>query len=260
MHTIEARGGVEGSTIRSTIATIECNTCSKARRAWEKIYPDEEPGGFFVAKVDVSEIPFSKVQAALRTFERELLAQGDGIYSIDCTQDFSGTLDREALVAFLRDARGFGDKKTFVEAMGETTPTILDNTDSVGKNCCTWIGETDNGSTARWKLYNKVVSNFEAGEVRSQFGGHLAEYADCPNQHLRQTFLHPDVQARGCTRAEISMYGCEIENILAGNVVQDVVQEVLDLVSKEDEQHQQQNQGLFVVQPPQSSGRTSQPT
>ena len=46
VHTIETRGGVEGSTIRSTIDKIECDTYSKARKAWEKIYTDEEqPAG-----------------------------------------------------------------------------------------------------------------------------------------------------------------------------------------------------------------------
>ena len=35
--------------------------------------------------------------------------------------------------------------------------------------------------------------------------GHLADYVDCPNDHLRRTFLHPDVQARGCTRIELSV-------------------------------------------------------
>ena len=56
------------------------------------------------------------------------------------------------------------------------------------------------------KVYNKIVSNFEAGEVREQFGGHLADYVDCPNERLRKTFLHPEVQSRGCTRIEISLY------------------------------------------------------
>ena len=241
VHTIAARNDVEGSTIRATIARIESDTYCKARKAWKKIYPEEEPAGFFVAKVDVSEIPLEELQEGLPAFERLLLAHGNGIYSIDCTQDFSGTLDRKALVSFLQEEQGFQYKGSFAAAIGEETPTILDNTDSVGNNCCTWIGTTNNGGTARNKIYNKIVSNFEAGEVRSQFGGHLAEYADCPNQHLRRTFLHPDVQARGCTRLETTLYACDIENIPVGNVLQ----EVLALVSKPAE-----TEGLFVVQPP----------
>ena len=51
-----------------------------------------------------------------------------------------------------------------VSAFNEDTPTILENTSSVGNNVCTWIS-TENGKTIRVKLYNKIVSNFEAGEV-----------------------------------------------------------------------------------------------
>ena len=53
----------------------------------------------------------------------------------------------------------------------------------------------------------------EAGEVREPVGGHLADYVDCPNKHLRETFLHPDVQKRGCTRIEVSLYACNEDDL-----------------------------------------------
>ena len=111
----------------------------------------------------------------------------------------------------------------------------------------TWISATEEGHTTRTKIYNKVVSNFEAGEIREPVGGHLAEYADCPNQHLRQTFLHPDVQARGCTRIEVSLYGCP-QNQLSSKKATDCIEEVLEQVSIEEEDEEEY--GLFVVQPP----------
>ena len=123
VHTIADRNNVKGSTIRATIARIESDTYSKARKAWERIFPAEEPAGFFIAKVDVSEIPLDELQEALPTFERLLLAQGNGIYSIDCIQDFSGTLDQEALVSFLRKEQGFRDKGSFATTIGEETLT-----------------------------------------------------------------------------------------------------------------------------------------
>ncbi|MEW8688307.1 MAG: hypothetical protein AB2556_21050 [Candidatus Thiodiazotropha sp.] len=46
-------------------------------------------------KVDVSEVPIDELQASLPAFERQLLAHGYGLYSIDYTQGFSGVLDRE---------------------------------------------------------------------------------------------------------------------------------------------------------------------
>ena len=96
----------------------------------------------------------------------------------------------------------------FCAAIGANEQTILENTDSVGEHVCTWISTTAEGRTARTKIYNKVVSNFEAGEIHEPGGGHLADYADCPNQRLLQTFPHSDVQARGCTRIEVSLYTC----------------------------------------------------
>ena len=101
------------------------------------------------------------------------------------------------------------------------------------------------GYTVRTKAYNKVVSNFEAGEIRKPIGGHLADYVDCPNEHLRRTFLHPDVQARGCTRIEVSLYACRGGD-LSANTATEVVAEALALVSPSD---LQEEQGLFVVQP-----------
>lgn len=81
-----------------------------------------------------------------------------------------------------------------MDAIGETTRTILYNKDSVRKHVCAWAGTTKDGDTVRTKLYNKIISNFEAGEVSDPVGGHFAECADCPNQHLWRTFLHPGVR------------------------------------------------------------------
>ena len=151
-----------------------------------------------MAKVDVSEIPIDELQSSLSAFERQLLANGYGIYSIDYTQDFSGVLDRERLVRYLC-FEGFHSQGDFVSAIQAKNPTILDNTDSVGKHVCTWVCRNEKGNTVRTKIYNKIVSNMEA--------------VDCPNEHLRKTFLHPDVQKRGCTRIEVSLYACNGDDL-----------------------------------------------
>ena len=89
--------------------------------------------------------------------------KGDAIFQIDVTQEFSSTLDRKALLEHLDNStdfafQGFG----FPEASG----TILDNTASVGEQVCTWIQTTDSGYTTKTKLPNKIVYQFEAGEVQ----------------------------------------------------------------------------------------------
>ena len=57
--------------------------------------------------------------------------------------------------------QGFG----FPEVRG----TILDNTASFGEQVCTWMWTTDSGYTTRIKLSNKIVYQFEAGEVQDPF-------------------------------------------------------------------------------------------
>ena len=123
-----------------------------------------------MAKIDVSEIPIDELQSSLPAFERQLLANGYGIYSIDYTQEFSGVLDREGLVQY-PSFEGFHLQGNFVSAIQAKNPTILDNTDSVRKHVCTWVCRNEKGNTVRTKIYNKIVSNMESGEVREPVGG-----------------------------------------------------------------------------------------
>ena len=191
----------------------------------------------FVVKIDVSEIEITHLQERLSTLARLLESCGDSMYEIDYTQDFSGMVDRNALVSHLL-ANGFKRQES---GRHSDKATILDNTSSVGDHVCTWI-HTARGYTARTKIYNKAVSQFEAGEVKVTFGGHLADYVDCPNQHMRRTFEHPAVQARGCTRIEVSFYGSES---LSARTGEELVAAALEEVQVENEEN-----GLFVVQPP----------
>ena len=131
-------------------------------------------------------------------------------------------------------------------AISDSTATILDNTNSVGNHVCTYICKTTHGKTIRAKLYNKVVSNFEAGEVLETFGGHLADYVDCSNKRLRRTFLHPKVQENGCTRIEVSLYACSSGKDISVETGREVVQDVLDAV---------EDSGAFVLQPPKQQWR-----
>ena len=221
---------------------IKYDTDKKAQAKWRELYPDTEPAGLFVAKVDVSEIPMG-LQASLPAFIRLLLAHGYGIYCIDYTQDFSGVLDREMLVDHLCASEGFREQGDLASSMRTDVPTILANTDSVGGYVCTWVHTSKLGTRSDRKAYNKVVSNFEAGEIREPIGDHLADYVDCPNDHLRRTFLHPDIQAWGCTCIEVSLYACR-RGDLSANTAKEVVEEALAPVSPLD------LPGLFVVQLP----------
>lgn len=74
------------------MARIEADTTCRAWHKWHELYPENQPSGLFVAKVDVSKIQMSELKAA---FERQLFAHGYGLYIIDYIQDFSCVLDRE---------------------------------------------------------------------------------------------------------------------------------------------------------------------
>ena len=83
VHTLATRDIAEGGAIRATVSRIEYDTDKKAQAKWLELYPDTEPAGLFVAKVDVSEIPMDELQASLPALESLLLAHGYGIYCID---------------------------------------------------------------------------------------------------------------------------------------------------------------------------------
>ena len=224
--------------ICKTIERIERDTGNKTIDQWKHLR-GEDPDACVVAKIDVSEISIDKLHQHMEQFQKYLFACGYGLYCIDYTQDFSGTLDRNKLVQHLVDSCGMREQGDLCNAMDQDAPTILANTESVGNNVCTWVQTNSYGKTVRAKIYNKIVSNFEAGEVREPFGGHLADYADCSNEHLRKTFVHPDVQARGCTRVEVSLYACRIGEDLSQGFGQETISEVL----------QQVEGNRFVVQP-----------
>ena len=73
-------------------------------------------------------------------------------------------------------SEGFHEQGDLASAMRTDEPKILANTDSFGGHVCTWVRTSKAGYTVRTKVYNKVVSNLEAGEIREPIGGHLADW------------------------------------------------------------------------------------
>ena len=217
---------------------------------WHRIQPESTIAAYFVAKCDVSELPMQELQKGLPGFCRRLLSNGFGLYQIDYTRDFAGTLDRPALVAHLVE-QGFrqqGDQPT-----QNDSGCILDNTTSVGNHVCTFV-QTKNDRTIATTFYNKIVSQIEAGDVRKGFEGHAAHLLESTNQHLRRTLAHPEDLAKGCTRLEVSVYGCGNED-LSETAAEEFLGEALALsipcqvAACAAEGHQKcAAAGLFVVQ------------
>ena len=224
-------------TIEKTIQSIEKN--SDVRRKWKEYNNGEEPEGAFVVKIDVSNVPLRKLQDSLSHLETKLLGIGYSIYCVDYTQDYSGTMSREKLVSHFLSRKDFQMQKEANSGLAKYT--ILDNTDSVGRNVLTYIHEDEEtGNLQRVKFYNKIVSNFEAGEVRSSTGGHLADYVFSSNERLRKVFATKDVQERGITRLEVSVY--RKHACISGDIGSTILQRTLDMVSSID-------CPLFAIQP-----------
>ena len=231
-----------GGKICETIQAIEAGSGGKLEREWRAQHGGADPIAYFVAKLDVSELPIAVLHAGLQQFQQLLSANCMGLYQLDYTQDLSGTLDRPELVQHLEEAHHF-------YRQGERPPEnpqgcILDNTGSVGDHVCTFV-QTIGGRTTATKLYNKFVSQIEAGDVRGQFGGHMSGVVASTNDHLRQTLAHPDVLARGCTRVEISIYGCSVEELSPARA-DNMLARALQLATPEGDGA---DTGLFVVQP-----------
>ena len=234
MHTV-ALGKRSVGTIESTILAIEKG--SDVRQKWKEYNSGKEPVSAFVVKVDVSNIPIQKLQDSLSLLETKLLGIGYSIYSVDYMKDFSGTMSREELSDHLCFDPDFG----YQGSGTKYKYTILENTNSVGRNVLSYIyQDEETGNMHRVKFYNKLVSNLEAGEVRSCIGGHLADYVYSSNERLRKLFATKDVQERGVTRLEVSVYGKQAS--ISSDIGTTILQRTLDMVSSEDTP-------LFYIQP-----------
>ena len=233
VHTVRLGSGGK---ICETIAGIEKDSNGKLERQWRKLYGN--PVAFFLSKLDVSEVPLPQLLGGLPRFQQLLAANCMGLYQLDCTQDFSGTLDRSKLVEHLVENHNFFQQGNIPSE--DSQGCILDNTNSVGNHVCTFC-QTIGGRATTTKFYNKFVSQIEAGDVRSQFGGHMSGVVASTNEHLRQTLAHPDIVSRGCTRVEISIYGCTAEEFSPKNF-EALLEEIVDLATPK-------GPGLFLVVP-----------
>ena len=192
-----------GNTLK-TIRLIERK--KKVYDSWKKRTLQEAKAAF-VAKIDVSNISLLDLQDNIKEMEQNLFVLGFFIFSVDYTQDFSGTINKEELIDYLIEKEGFcreGEDKNLGEE--EDKKIILNNDKSVGKNVLTYL-RIEEEKTFRIKFYNKFVCNLEAGYVRAHFGGHVFDSVCSTSKRLRNLFYNREVRERGVTRIEISVYG-----------------------------------------------------
>ena len=221
----------ENSTIYQTLKNIERRTNKKAFSGYANYYECKNPVGVIKYKINTSRLPLKKVLSNLNKLEKRLNALGAGLMSIDYTRDLSGVLEKKRMVehflkiGFVEQSNSEEEESqkyyivnefTFFKTWDEKTIKndeekpkikILDTDTTCGRNTFKYIRNTGSVCCVV-KYYNKIVSNFEAGDVQKKIGTHLAEYAFTHScDHLEKTFRHPDVVERGLTRLEISIHG-----------------------------------------------------
>ena len=221
----------ENSTIYQTLKHIERRTNKKAFNGYKKRYDCENPVAVIKYKVNTSRLPLKKVLNNLNKLEDNLSGHGAGLMTIDYTRDLSGVLEKERLVnhflklGFIEQSSSEEEKyyiineftrfKTWNEKTVKNEDEnefkgkiiIIDSDATCGRNTFKYIKNIGSVCCVV-KYYNKIVSNFEAGDVQKKIGTHLAEYAFThSDEHLEKTFRHPDVIERGMTRLEISIHG-----------------------------------------------------
>ena len=244
MHTVEIKD-IGNSSILKTIEEIEKSKAENQRggkskmirQKWEEITLINA-FAVFVVKVDVSNIPIKELRKYTEELEETLYNFGYYIYCVDYTRDYSGTMDKEELIKYLMEEKGFKEDGDFLDTEKTNTKTILNNSSSVGRNVLTYL-RREGGNLQRVKIYNKIVSNLEAGEVRNNFGGHIYDYIYSSNVRLRWLFWHPEIKKRGLTRIEVSLYGRQhgISEYTGGYLIN----RELNLLSEK--------QKLFYIQP-----------
>ena len=223
----------ENSTIYQTLKAIEIRTNKKALKGYTEYYNCENPIAVIKYKVNTSRLPLKKVLDNLNKLENRLNMLGAGLMSIDYTRDLSGVLEKKRMIehflklGFIEQSsieeenkkyyiiNEFTKFKTWTEKTikdgdeeeNEFKIKIIDSDATCGRNTFKYI-KNDGKTCFVVKYYNKIVSNFEAGDVQKKIGTHLAEYAFTHScEHLEKTFRHPDVIERGLTRLEISIHG-----------------------------------------------------
>ena len=123
------------------------------------------------------------------------------IKDIDVTTDYAGSFDKYELVDHLISMEGFREQGD--EYCRDVSRTILNNDNSVGKNCLTFMENID-GFTTRQKIYNKMVQMLECKSVRSTVGSHWKNWV-C-QKDTRLAYARDRASERGLTRAEVTFY------------------------------------------------------
>ena len=152
-------------------------------------------------KVALPAIPVNDVFALITSEEAIKSFNDEGIYinDIDFTQDFAGVINKEEVIQYLIDNNDY----VMEGSNNDGDYVIMDNDKLVGKNCLTFIHNTEHGKV-RYKFYNKFVQSIESPSVRGKIGSHIADWLYNPDEQLRNSINNS--LDTGLLRLEITFY------------------------------------------------------
>ncbi|KAK8838418.1 hypothetical protein M9Y10_033047 [Tritrichomonas musculus] len=152
-------------------------------------------------KVALPTIPITDIFALITSEDAIKSFNNEGIYinDIDFTQDFAGVINKTEVMQYLIE-----NKNYVMEGYNDTGDyIIMDNDKLVGKNCLTFIHNTEHGRV-RYKFYNKFVQSIESPSVRGKIGSHIADWLYNPDEQLRNSISNS--LDTGLLRLEITFY------------------------------------------------------
>ncbi|KAL4501587.1 hypothetical protein ABPG72_018638 [Tetrahymena utriculariae] len=155
---------------------------------------------YYVLKIECQNIPFDELINNFEMAQEELNQEGFYLFQLDITQDFLGNFDKQKTIRYLCEKYNFGlqnnnDKKQY---------TILQNEDSVGNNCLSYITD-EYEFTTRHKIYNKFICQLTSTSVQKKyFSNHLIDIFNSNTLNLKQSLQ--EAKDLGITRFEITVY------------------------------------------------------
>ena len=154
-------------------------------------------------KVELSDVKLESLLEELKELLSQLRKEDYFLMDLDITQDFTGIFKKAEMGNYLTSNFNFCYQGEYKRSCN----VILDNDNTVGKDCLTWIT-----SNARVKIYNKFICQVTSPGVNKKIGNHIIDFINCPDTRLRETFRSASAKEHGITRLEATIYNYSIGN------------------------------------------------
>lgn len=205
--------------IPKSVYTEYKETCPKAEK-WQD--------GYLKFKLDTNKFSLDEIFDVIENEDMWKVAAKNFVFhkELDVTQDYSGSMNRNAVEQLLLDA-GYATNISAAVAFKMGAPgLILDNAADVGNNCITWL-EFRGVFVLRKKLYLKVIQMLESASVRMDIGTNIHNLVANEDAKFQEKLVN--AKEHGITRLECTFY---VNKVFEKNVYKKELENMLALVNK----------------------------